>query len=454
MPPKAAKKPDSKPATASGKQKTSTKTQAELDAAKEKTQAENARVKSVYTKWTEDQIIGSFSSLNKASFQTKCGDALTLYVLEAMESLRKQEHVNKSKYDPFPESEYNTLQDKLVPAAKSKKSTSDAAEEMPSVKKPIVKRGVKAPVESEPTPPPKPKAAPKAEVKVAEPVADSKEAKKPSKKNAVQIVKSAKTYLAFVVNRFLYELFSVENDKDIENVESSESFQSLALHHVTKDFSAQMSRSVVTTVNRLEAAITFDNTHNFDNILARELNNDLKEYAAKKLVDYVKRYVVKYFQLIAHHVANALWSSRRAVNAKMIEEIMRNLELGNHQYLVETEVIQDEERDYLVTNGLFELMRDFERELNPVVELTEEQKAERAAKKKESAKKKPSTTKTEDTSENGSDEKAEDAEDTEEDTEDAEDGDEAEVEEPAPAKQAPVAAKVTKPVGKPVAAKK
>lgn len=388
---KSAPKKGGKPTAKKGGKSTAKKASKELsDEQKRYDAAMKAAVDASY--------VNDHDSLKPRSVHDKCGGLLSIYILEAINKLQQEEVVDGSSYNPYPSSKYLLLEDKLsgnsAVKGKTVKKTGESSGK-PSKKRLPPKRGQKKEEEPE---------AEVADVEedveepAEEPAEDGKEdkedtedsndaveeGKEEKKKNIVTISKNGKTYLGFIMMRFVDELYSTEGGKNIRN---NDDFTKFVMEKITKDINSHMARVVVCTVNRCERRVAGMADHTFQ----KDIGNRFEEYFGDRtcIAKYIGDYLMQYFKLLAQSIASDLWVSHKGVNGQTIEKAMRQLNMGNYEYMVDTKYVVDGESDYGLNRGVLDEARAFDKLLNPPPPpLTEEEKKERAAKREKTAEEK------------------------------------------------------------------
>lgn len=368
------------------------KTTAKKATSKKEPSEEQKRYEAAMRAAVDANYVTDFESLKPRSVSDKCGNLLTMYILEAVDQLQQEETVDAKSYNPYPSDKFVLLADKLEGTTASKgktvKKTGDTVGK-PSKKRLPPKRGQKVDEpepevvadeeEEEPT------------VDEEEPVAEetktetkeTDESKAVARKNIVTINRNGKTYLGFIMTRFVDELYSTNGGK---NIRSNEEFTKFTLENITKDMPSHMARVIVCTVNRNERRVAGMSDHTFH----KEIGARFDEYFNDRscIAKYLNDYLMKYFKLLAQTIAVDLWVSHKGVNGQTIEKAMRQLNMGNYEYMVDNKYVVDGESDYGLTRGVLNEARGYDLLLNPPI--SEEVKKERSEKRKKAAEDKKS----------------------------------------------------------------
>lgn len=363
-------------------------------AAKKEPSEEQKRYDAAMNAAVDASYVTDFEALKPRSVHDKCGSLLSMYILEAVNQLQQDEVVDEKSYNPYPSSDYILLEDKLSGTSTAKGKTVKKAGDVvgkPSKKRLPPKRGQKKVDEPEPevtaeAEEPEAEAEEDAEAEAEDAEADTSENKEESKankprSNVVTINRNGKTYLGFIMMRFVDELYSTEGGK---NIRSNEEFTKFVMEKITKDINSHMARVIVCTVNRNERRVAGVSDHTFQ----KDIGSRFDEYFDERscIAKYLSDYLMKYFKLLAQSIASDLWVSHKGVNGQTIEKAMRQLNMGNYEYMVDSKYVVDGESDYGLTRGILNEARGFDKLLNPPPPpLTEEQKKERAEKRKQAA---------------------------------------------------------------------
>lgn len=382
------KKPSKKGSKTVAKKASAKKGGAKKSAKKEPSE-EQKRYDAAMNAAVDASYVTDFEALKPRSVHDKCGGLLTMYILEAVNQLQQDEVIDANSFNPYPANEFILLEDKLSGTTASKGKTVKKTGESsgkPSKKRLPPKRGQKKVDEPEVVAEEEHEAEEAEEEHEAEEADDTKteeETKSSSKarSNVVTINRNGKTYLGFIMMRFVDELYSTEGGK---NIRSNEEFAKFVMEKITKDINSHMARVIVCTVNRNERRVAGVSDHTFQ----KDIGSRFDEYFDDRscIAKYLSDYLMKYFKLLAQSIASDLWVSHKGVNGQTIEKAMRQLNMGNYEYMVDSKYVVDGESDYGLTRGVLNEARGFDKLLNPPPPpLTEDQKKERAEKRAQAA---------------------------------------------------------------------
>ena len=311
--------------------------------------AEKKRYEAVQLEIAERGLVTIFNELTPTSVQDKWANVVNMHILETISYIQQQEVRKEGDYNPYPLKEFFLFEDKLQMPGKKKSQVkvgkSDA--KMPTLRnKAPLKRGTKhvdEPVEEVPEHDDQP-----------EDHDDTAESSEPAteetkKRNVTSFTRDAKSYLGFLVMRFVDDYWSSPGGKNIKN---REEFTKYTYEHVTKDIISHVSRSVVTSVNRMHPLIS--------NLQDRGVPDDLFRLSGTQFPDrnavikHMGEYLSDYFKLIGVVLAHQLWVSRKVINQPVIDATIRIIDLGNHEDLLDAKVISDNESDYGLSCGFFQ----------------------------------------------------------------------------------------------------
>ena len=320
-----------------------------------KREAEKVRYAQAQRLVAERGLVTIFEELTPASVQDKWANVINLHALETINYIKQQEVRKESDYNPYPSSKFLLFEDKVSANSHKKvqvKVGTTEAKKMPSRNRAPLKRGAKPTVEE-----PKEDATHvehndtvEHDDTVEAQAASSSEKPAESKKaNVATFTKDAKFYLGFLVMRFVDDYFSSEGGKHIK---SREEFTTYTYANVTKDITSHVSRAVVTTVNRMHPLIS--------NLQDRSVPDDLSKLVGAhfadrgSLIKYMGDYLSDYFKLIGVGLANQLWVTRKIVNHPVVYSVIRSINLGNNEDLVDAKVVKESEPDYGLSCGYFQ----------------------------------------------------------------------------------------------------
>lgn len=349
----------------------------------EKTIIENKRFLSVISQFTTKEIIGEFDTLNSRSFYEKCGSALQLYILEFINCLQENERSINSSVNPFPENKYYLISDKTSTNKQVNKLVKTA---MP--KKAGKKEEIKNDTDEHKDDTLDGNLDDKKKTK------HNKDAetddKKKTKHNITQINKNGKACLGFLVNRFIFELFSVEEGN---NCKSEEEFTKFVFENIPSVFGMKFSHVVISTVNRLSTSTDHITEMEFNTYI----NQRIQQYFTKRnnYAEYATRYITNYFKLIAEFIANRLWeTSCKSVNLGVICSAVRNLNIGNLEYMNKYKNTSPN----CIQMGFINIIYSFDLIMNPPVKKVKKPSTGKKVDKKGSKKQNGKTKSTDETS--------------------------------------------------------
>ncbi len=321
------------------------------------------------------EYIGAFSKLNEPGFPAALAKELMHYILQGINVIQTKEVVNEHSYNPYKPEEYILLNSKPQVEKKQAKLKGAAAATLPAMVP--KKKGQQHAPQPEPVsntdeddqPSNTADVIPASEIKVEETKTKTK-----GPKSITQINKNAKTYLAFIVNRFVFEIFSMNK---APNMSSDTDFTNYVLSGLSGDiFKSQLCRVIVPTVNRLQHEAQSIKEQDLATRLTSAIKNSDTGFD-NDLITYIVRYLVSYFRLLGWTLANQLWLVHKGVSAQSIETAMRMLDFGNHDYLYEAAVCTDDEPDLGLHYGVLSDAREHDKLINPPP--TDAEKAARAA---------------------------------------------------------------------------
>lgn len=325
----------------------------------------------------KEDLVESFPNLEAPVFKRKIYDSCMLYAMENYKILRE-----RFDQDMFPSESYYTIEDQLK-GAKPVHVSGPPKKKRTPVRRSI-RSGTGGTVDTEPAVKPKrSKGKGNGKGKSSEDEIDEKAApveKKKSKSYPIIFNKNARTYIDFIVSRFLWELFSIESDD--EWPENKEDIENFALTHAPENFmQCNITQLVIHSVRIFQPSKRIPNSHGLD----RELRNKFDEYLNNATVsNFASTYITDFLKMLSLFFSNKFWLEKsQTVNLKYFETVLRYIELT---IPVECKT---------VSSGLASEMIQYDSLVNPVK--TPSEKATPTAKgkgKKASGKSKKSPTKT------------------------------------------------------------
>ena len=354
-----AKAPAKPKAAAGGKKKANPKNAAKNAEAAAKKKAEQQRYTEALASAAERGLVTIFDELTTPAAQDKWTTAVGLHILETINNIQQSEVRKDGDYNPYPAKSFLLFEDKVGASGKKKapvkSGKSEASSSAPKKKKAPLKRGAKPAVEE-----------PEEEVEVevhledthdsedaptedATPSDEAKEAKEEKKRNITTFTRDAKNYLGFLVMRFVDDYFSSQGGKGVKNREDVTNFTYTG---VTKDINSHVSRAVVTTVNRMNSLVSSLPDRGVPDELNKLVGAHLQERPA--LMKFMGEYLSDYLKLVGYTLAQQLWVSRKVINQQAVEAVVRMLDMGNHEALVENKVANENESDYGLSCGFYQ----------------------------------------------------------------------------------------------------
>lgn len=351
-----AKAPAKPKAPAGGKKKANPKNAAKNAEAAVKKKAEQQRYAEALASAAERGLVTIFDELTTTTAQDKWTTAVGLHILETINNIQQSELRKDGDYNPYPAKNFLLFEDKVGASGKKKapvkSGKSEASSSAPKKKKAPLKRGAKPAVEE-----------PEEEVEVdvhledthdsedvsVEDPAPSEENKGEKKRNITTFTRDAKNYLGFLVMRFVDDYFSSQGGKGVKNREDVTNFTYTG---VTKDINSHVSRAVVTTVNRMNSLVSSLPDRGVPDELNKLVGAHLQERPA--LMKFMGEYLSDYLKLVGYTLAQQLWVSRKVINQQAVEAVVRMLDMGNHEILVENKVITENESDYGIACGFYQ----------------------------------------------------------------------------------------------------
>ena len=304
----------------------------------------------------------------------KLATALNLHILEAIDNTQKVESVDKTDYNPYPSDKYILLADKTSGSSKKKAVNTRVS----NTKASAILRGQK------------PESSKDSDDDLKEETKDDKENDKEEtkeeattkKKNVVTFSKNSKTYLGFLMSRFADEM-SVANQT--KNIKDNDSFTKFVFEAVPKEISSHLSRHIVCSVNRLRSSVGYMQDRHVSNLLVDNLSSSEHFKGKAPLLKMLGEYTSDYFKLLGHVLGLFCWTTGKSINHQNIETTMRLLDMGNYEYALSSNLLEENEPQYGLSNGVLREMHKFDELLNPPKSEEEKKKdAEERNKKKTS----------------------------------------------------------------------
>jgi len=320
-----------------------------------KKKAENLRYQQSLTTAAEIGLVTIFEELTVLSAQDKWTNAVGLHILETINHIQQAEVRKEGDYNPYTSKEFILFEDKISSSGKKKSHVKTGKSESKSTtlkKKAPLKRGAKPaveePVEDADESPDQAEQDDQPDTDEAAAAAPLEE-KEEKKKNITTFTRDAKSYLGFLVMRFVDDYFCSQGGKNVKN---NDDFTNYTYTAITKDIGSHVSKSVVTSVNRLEYLVSDLPDRGIPDELSKLVGTHFQDRGS--LIKFIGGYLSNYLKLIGVVLAQQLWVSRRMINQQAIDAVVRFLNLGNHEVLLEAKVATDSEPDYGLSCGFFQ----------------------------------------------------------------------------------------------------
>jgi hypothetical protein len=262
----------------------------------------------------KEDLVESFPNLETPVFKRKIYDSCMLYAMENYKILR-----DCFDQDMFPPESYYTIEDQL-------KGTKPVHVSGPPKKKrtPVRRSNKNINVDTEPIVKSKKG---KSKDKLSEDESDEKNTsveKKKSKSYPIIFNKNARTYIDFIVSRFLWEIFSIESDDTWP--ENREDIENFVLEHAPENFmKCNITQLVIHSVRIFQPSKRITNSHGLD----RELRNKFDEYLNNATVsNFASTYITDFLKILSMFFSNKFWLEKsQTVNIKYFETVLRYIEL-------------------------------------------------------------------------------------------------------------------------------
>ena len=328
------------------KVKTEEEKKKDREEALEKRKKKNAEFNAKLNQFVDQGEIANIENFYTDTFGNECAKHLVENTLRHITYLQDQNCKTSHDENPFPASKFN-----LSMESKSKHSVEKKQPKTKSDAEPV-KRKVNRKKDDDESDDEEPENTKETKQDVhqstSEPETDEKnesskqdEEKKDAKKAVCSVSITGKAFLQYVCDRFAYEMLSINSVKYKKaNINSIESFSEYVLQNYNKKFNNLLMLVIIPTVNRL-----YDETQRCTTASFREKINDIllvpfKEQKLEMMVTYVAEYLFRYFNLLGKGVATYLWAwkNKPGVNANVLDQIVRTLDIGNSKYLTEHKV--------------------------------------------------------------------------------------------------------------------
>lgn len=310
-----------------------------------KTSDEKIRIDRAYNECIEANFIGDYAEINNKSFQSKISETFVSYVLSNITDIQSNEVKNENSFNPYkPETH-------ILQRVKPEKKTKKAAEPVDNGSDDLQQDDHDDEDDI-------------SEKKVSKPKKAADKPKKDStkKKNIIQMSKNTKTYIFFIINRFVMEVKSVVDkirvDKKNRDAFTKEKFISI----IFADDNVNFAKTVIATVNRLESSLSYDDSVSATAML---INTTISTcFTNPQFRGFVADYIISYLKLIASVSSMYLWVYKKNIQYSIVELAMRTLDIGNTAYVAEKKY---SESDYIgLTGGVLEDIKHVNSIMNPL----------------------------------------------------------------------------------------
>ncbi len=329
----------------------------------EKTAMEAKRIASVLETMINDQLLCPFPEFGSKGFADKCGAQLVNAILHEINRIKHGLCHDSKGVDNFPHEKFNLLGDKVTKSGKRPVKSSSSVPLKKRIPRKKGQKPVDEPEESD------------GSVHEDEPEVESKEEKKAVKKTSVaQVQRSAKNYLLFLFNNFIFEVFSIDDEEDVSNSD----YVDHVLGGLLDSFSCSAGRVIIPAVEMNRSKLYDMDDDNFSNYLTTlGKKTDLNQ--RPRLMKTTMKYILEYTRLLGITLGNMLWSKRATINTGLLESAIRVLNIGAEQYLASH--VEEPLRD--LSYGVLTVANQFDITLYPPP--SDEVKAARAANRKKKA---------------------------------------------------------------------
>lgn len=325
-------------------------------------------------------LVAYFPEIAGPNVYEKLATALNLHILESIDNTQKVESVEKTDYNPYPSDKFILLADKTSGSSKKKAVNARVSNTKSSAilrgQKPDEHKNEETKDEEKDT-----KETNKEETNKEE---TDKEETTTKKKNVVTFSKNSKTYLGFLMSRFADEM-SISNQKS-KTIKDNESFTKFVFESVPKEISSHLSRHIVCSVNRLRSSVSYMQDRHVSNLLVDNLSSSEHFTGKSTLLKMIGEYTSDYFKLLGHTLGLFCWTTGKGINHQNIETAMRLLDMGNYDYALSANLLEDNAPQYGLSNGVFRDMHKFDELLNPPKTEEEKKKDAEERNKKKAAK--------------------------------------------------------------------
>ena len=273
---------------------------------------------------TKEDLVESFPSMETAVFKRKIYGVCVMYGMTNYKILKEKMHI-----DMFPVDKYYTIDDKKNESSTNKKKVSKA--NIPTKRTPVKinnKKENKKENNDETTDEPADEPADEPSDELADETDNfikSEPAKKKSKSFPLVFNKNAKTYIDFIISRFLWELFSIDSSNEWpKNMEDMELY---ALKHVKENFAkCNITELIIHSVKVFKPSNVISESYGLD----KELRTKFDEYLDNANVsNFASIFITDFLKLLTIFFSNNFWLEKsQTVNVKYFHNILRYIELA------------------------------------------------------------------------------------------------------------------------------
>lgn len=337
---------------------------------------ENKRYQEGLADCISKYYVFSFPTINK-NVSENISIKMYKFILTHINYLQNTEVKNNHYPDTYPSDKYydlNSQNDKKPPSKRKVNTTNDKP-----VKETIPNRILDDDDEStEPVEEAQEEEA-QEEEEQTDPIETTDETKpveetKTTKKHLARMDRTAKTWLGFIMNRYLTEYYNLAKHSNSPNPDEFVKFTCTANN---KKYASRLTRSVVLSCERLYKSIEHVNDHGLGNYMQQTIetvfgqlkDNKNERIIVPHLISHMARYLSTYFRLIGVVLADLLWTQTftTSVKGSHIEYAMRVLDYGNLQYAMDKNYISNSESFMGISSGILTYGRYYQEVTLPIV---------------------------------------------------------------------------------------
>jgi len=322
--------------------------------------AEQKRYENALDEVLERGLVTVFPNLIAHSVPERLATAINLHALETLSHIQSNEVRADGDYNPFPSDKFRLFEEVSGPAARSRvavKSNGPAE----SKKQAPIPRGRRSKPTEEPVEEQTEDAVLDDSAEAEETTDEAKtETKTEAKRNVTNFDRSSKQYMCFMLMRFVEDLYEAQGGKNIKN---NEDFTNFVYAQVSRESESHVSRSIVTTVNRLSSLVVDLPDRGVPKYLSELLESipgrkGTKESPAianfqdrSNVIKHAVEYFSNYLKLLGYMLATQLWVSRKTVNNSVVEGLVRILDAGNIEAI--SSIVPEGSPDYGLSRGFY-----------------------------------------------------------------------------------------------------